>query len=85
MANTRTGLLLRYSCLFLFSFKDDGDHLDKIVGEADMADQLWTPDTFFVNEASSSFDPDHTFMRITSDGTVLWGKKVRVTFTGVLY
>ena len=50
-----------------------------------MADQLWTPDTFFVNEASSSFDPDHTFMRITSDGTVLWGKKVRVSFTGVLY
>ena len=48
-----------------------------------MADKLWTPDTFFVNEASSSFDPQHTFTSINSNGTVLWSKKVRVTFTGV--
>ena len=52
-----------------------------LVGGKEIADRIWLPDTFFVNERSSEFK--ETFLKISKDGTVLYSRRTRVTFTEV--
>ena len=51
----------------------------KILGERDIVDKIWVPDTFFVNEHSSL--AKEQFLRIYEEGDVLWSQRMQVTFT----
>jgi len=53
-------------------------NLPKILGEKEIVEKIWVPDTFFINEHSSK--ATENFLRIT-DGRVLWSQKMQVTFT----
>jgi len=54
-------------------------HIDEIIGGQDISDNIWVPDTFFVNEKNSEFK--ETYTKIKKDGSVLWSRKCTVTFT----
>ena len=56
-------------------------HIDEIIGGQDISDNIWVPDTFFVNEKNSEFK--ETYTKIKKDGSVLWSRKCTVTFTQV--
>ena len=49
----------------------------KIVGGREITEQIWTPDTFFVNERSSS--SKECFVRLLPSGSVLWSQRVSLT------
>jgi len=51
----------------------------KILGEKDVVEKIWVPDTFFVNEHSSL--AKEQFLRISAEGAVLWSQRMQVTFT----
>jgi len=57
---------------------DKSLNMPKILGEKEIVDKIWVPDTFFVNEHSSL--AKENFLRI-SDGEVLWSQRMQVTFT----
>ena len=57
---------------------DKSLNLPKILGEKEIVEKIWVPDTFFINEHSSK--ATENFLRIT-DGRVLWSQKMQVTFT----
>jgi len=57
---------------------DKSLNLPKILGEKEIIEKIWVPDTFFINEHSSK--ATENFLRIT-DGRVLWSQKMQVTFT----
>ena len=59
-------------------FGENLDNVTKIVGGEEIADMIWKPDTFFVNERSS--ESKETFVRIHSNGSVLWSQRIGVTF-----
>jgi len=59
-------------------YEEVGDTGD-LIGGKEIADRIWLPDTFFVNERSSEFK--ETFLKISKDGTVLYSRRTRVTFT----
>ena len=73
LINTDTECIL---LLFLNNL-DIGD----LIGGKEIADRIWLPDTFFVNERSSEFK--ETFLKISKDGTVLYSRRTRVTFIEV--
>ena len=61
-----------------FGSRDDSLINDtKIVGGREISEQIWTPDTFFVNERSSS--SKECFVRLLPSGSVLWSQRISVT------
>jgi len=50
----------------------------KVVGGKEVADMIWKPDTFFVNERRTK--TKEAFVRILPDGEVLWSQRMEVTF-----
>ena len=50
----------------------------KVVGGKEVADMIWKPDTFFVNERKTK--TKEAFIRILPDGEVLWSQRMEVTF-----
>ena len=50
----------------------------KVVGGKEVADKIWKPDTFFVNERETKTKA--AFIRILPDGEVLWSQRMEVTF-----
>jgi len=57
---------------------DKSLNMPKILGEKEIVEKIWVPDTFFVNEHRSQ--AKENFLRIT-DGEVLWSQKMQVTFS----
>ena len=51
----------------------------KIVGGEEVADMIWKPDTFFVNDRKTK--KKESFIRILPNGEVLWSQRLEVTFT----
>lgn len=50
----------------------------KLVGGVEMAEKIWKPDTFFVNEESS--EVKQSFVRIKPSGEVLFSQRIIVCF-----
>ena len=55
--------------------------INDLIGGKEIAERIWIPDTFFANERSSELK--ETFIKISTDGTVLYSRRTRVTFTQV--
>jgi hypothetical protein len=53
---------------------------EKVVAGKELADLLWKPDTFFVNELHS--ETKEVFVRVQPGGEVLWSQRLQVTFAG---
>ena len=51
---------------------------EKIIGDAEMAEKIWKPDTFFVNEVSS--ESKQVLLRIKPSGEVLFSQRIVVCF-----
>ena len=51
---------------------------EKIIGDAEMEEKIWKPDTFFVNEVSS--ESKQVLLRIKPSGEVLFSRRVVVCF-----
>ena len=55
---------------------------EKIIGGADMAENIWKPDTFFVNEVSS--ESKKVSLRIKPSGEVLFSQRIVVCFVSTV-
>ena len=49
----------------------------RVVGGKEVADMIWKPDTFFVNERKTK--TKEAFIRILPDGEVLWSKGCKMS------
>lgn len=51
----------------------------RLVLGSEYANQIWVPDTFFVNEKTSSIDSNNQFLRISNPGDILRSMKMSIT------
>ena len=55
--------------------------MESIVGGEEIAERIWVPDTYIYNEHSSQYK--ETYVNITSEGEVIWSRRLQLVFTEV--